>query len=386
MSVFRKQSRADHVYISGSSEGGNDFIPAFRGSGRLQSGEVDSKVFGNPMFDDEPTDKLARGSNPFAKNVDMRRQGSVATSSPLKQAFVDADEPAPAPVKSIIRPSSIPKEVSVDAWERELREMVKSHLRLEAIRRPAPSDGMVQCYVKRVKNFFGTHCSFQVHLESNHEFLLAARRRKKSKVSSYVISQDLEDLKRDTDNCLAKLKANFSGTEYMLWGKSADPTVRKGYAKEKLCINFKQNSSKGGALEGGPRSMITCMPIPETKWEPDTDKGTGLEECLVQAVRHELPPQLDRKLCMLATKPAEYDESLKGYTLDFKGRVKEASVKNFQLVHWDHTRDQKGAQVALQFGKVEEDQYVLDFSYPLNVELAFAIALASIDTKLCYTY
>lgn len=45
----------------------------------------------------------------------------------------------------------------------------------------------------------------QMHLDNGNAFLMAARKRKKSKVSSYVLSQDLEDLKRDTDNCLAKV-------------------------------------------------------------------------------------------------------------------------------------------------------------------------------------
>lgn len=44
-----------------------------------------------------------------------------------------------------------------------------------------------------------------MHLDNGNAFLMAARKRKKSKVSSYVLSQDLEDLKRDTDNCLAKV-------------------------------------------------------------------------------------------------------------------------------------------------------------------------------------
>jgi hypothetical protein len=54
------------------------------------------------------------------------------------------------------------------------------------VRLPAPSSGLVRCYVKRVKNFFGTHCSFQMHLDNGDVFLLAARRRKKSKVSRWV--------------------------------------------------------------------------------------------------------------------------------------------------------------------------------------------------------
>lgn len=48
-------------------------------------------------------------------------------------------------------------------------------------------------------------------------------------------------------------------------------------------------------------------------------------------------------------------------------------MKNFQLVHWDHNTDRKGAQLMLQFGKKEEDVYALDFAYPMTPLVAFAI-------------
>ncbi len=37
--------------------------------------------------------------------------------------------------------------------------------------------------------------------------MMAARKRMKSKASCYVISKSIEDLKRDTDNCIAKVNA-----------------------------------------------------------------------------------------------------------------------------------------------------------------------------------
>ena len=131
-----------------------------------------------------------------------------------------------------------PRSKSLATWEAEVKHMLSMNSREEAVMRPAPSAGMIHCYIKRIKGFFGSHASFMMHLENEDIFLLAARRRKKSKTSSYVISLDREDLKRDTDNCLSKLKANFVGTEYMLWGKS-DTNVKKGYGTELCCINFK---------------------------------------------------------------------------------------------------------------------------------------------------
>eukprot|EP00798_Chlamydomonas_sp_ICE-L_P021701 gene21701-28725_t len=270
-------------------------------------------------------------------------------------------------------------------WENDVKEMIQSQQHTHtAYKWAAPRDVLVKCYVKRVKHLFGTHCSFQMHLENGDVFLLAARRRKKSKASSYVISQDLDDLKRDTDNCVAKLKANFTGTEYMLWGQGGGDSQKKGYTKEEACINFKHSSLTGS---GGPRSMLAGLPLPDSQWLPGSapDGFDSLSNSIEMARNHELSPQLERELGMLATKPAEYDEASKSFTLDFKGRVKEGSVKNFQLVHWDHSTDRKGSNVTLQFGKIEEDLYALDFSYPFNMEVAFAIAIASIDTKLCYS-
>lgn len=61
--------------------------------------------------------------------------------------------------------------------------------------------------------------------------------------------------------------------------------------------------------------------------------------------------------------------------LDFKGRVREVSLKNFQLVHWDHNRNQLGTDLVLLFGKKEHSEYAVDFCYPMNALQAFALGM-----------
>eukprot|EP00967_Tisochrysis_lutea_P037403 scaffold44963_cov20-Tisochrysis_lutea.AAC.1 len=61
------------------------------------------------------------------------------------------------------------------------------------------------------------------------------------------------------------------------------------------------------------------------------------------------------------------------YTLNFDKRIKIASVKNLQLVSWDHNSDAQGENVMLQFGKLGEDLFALDFGYPFTIESAFAL-------------
>ena len=38
--------------------------------------------------------------------------------------------------------------------------------------------------------------------------------------------------------------------------------------------------------------------------------------------------------------------------------------------------------VVLQFGRIFEDEFTMDYNYPMNAVQAFAIALSSFDSKL----
>jgi tubby and related proteins len=98
---------------------------------------------------------------------------------------------------------------------------------------------------------------------------------------------------------------------------------------------------------------------------------------------------------ILRNKTPRWHEHLQCWCLNFRGRVTVASVKNFQLVA--ATQPAAGAptpsqaapapppeheKVILQFGKVGEDMFTMDYRYPLSTFQAFAICLSSFDTKL----
>lgn len=89
---------------------------------------------------------------------------------------------------------------------------------------------------------------------------------------------------------------------------------------------------------------------------------------------------------VLRNKAPRWHEHLQCWCLNFHGRVTVASVKNFQLVA---TVDQsqpggKGDEetVLLQFGKVGDDHFTMDYRQPLSAFQAFAICLTSFGTKL----
>jgi len=91
---------------------------------------------------------------------------------------------------------------------------------------------------------------------------------------------------------------------------------------------------------------------------------------------------------VLKNKCPRWHEQLQCWCLNFRGRVTVASVKNFQLVAAGEPAGpgQSGPdldkQVLLQFGKVGNDMFTMDYRYPLSAFQAFAICLSSFDTKL----
>lgn len=109
---------------------------------------------------------------------------------------------------------------------------------------------------------------------------------------------------------------------------------------------------------------------------------------------------------VLRARAPRYSEAMKSYCLNFCGRVAVASVKNFQLELVDEAGRPVAAAAAgaagaaapdgggvgggaapppppvLQFGKVSDDVFTLDYCHPISALQAFMVALASCDSKL----
>lgn len=68
---------------------------------------------------------------------------------------------------------------------------------------------------------------------------------------------------------------------------------------------------------------------------------------------------------------------MQAFVLNFNGRVDKASVKNFQLID-----NEDENRIYLQFGRVGDQEFTLDFQWPFSPMQAFAVALTSFDNKL----
>ncbi|XP_051770032.1 tubby protein homolog [Ctenopharyngodon idella] len=246
--------------------------------------------------------------------------------------------------------------------------------------RPAPRDVTIQCRITRDRRGVekGIYPTYYLHMEKEdgkRVFLMAGRKRKKCKTSNYLISIDPTDLSRDTDSYIGKLRSNVLGTKFTVYDNGENPE-RKQFIKEtdtlrqELAAIYYEKNVLGFK---GPRKMTVIIPGMHEN-----------DERVVIQPKNELESLLTRyengnkeNLVTLVNKSPSWNEQTQSYVLNFHGRVTQASVKNFQIVHPDNVD-----YIVMQFGRVAEDVFSMDYSFPMCALQAFAITLSSFDGKL----
>ncbi|KAH7522990.1 hypothetical protein JRO89_XSUnG0085800 [Xanthoceras sorbifolium] len=225
------------------------------------------------------------------------------------------------------------------------------------------------------------------------KFLLAARRYRRGAHTEYIISLDADDLSQGSNAYVGKLSSDFLGTNFMIYdsqpphsgakpssGRASRRFASKQISPQVPAGNFEvgQVSYKFNLLKSrGPRRMVCSLKCPSSVEIAD-DKD--LDDLKMK------PETAVSGYTILKNKSPRWHEHLQCWCLNFHGRVTVASVKNFQLVA---TVDQsqpggKGDEetVLLQFGKVGDDTFTMDYRQPLSAFQAFAICLTSFGTKL----
>ena len=92
-------------------------------------------------------------------------------------------------------------------------------------------------------------------------------------------------------------------------------------------------------------------------------------------------------LLVYETKKPSWSEKLSAWTLNFNGRVKKASKKNFLLVqnggtHDDDEAAEEGGKTYIRFGKHSKHRFILDFRRPLSPVVALGICVSTFSKKI----
>ncbi|XP_070627531.1 tubby-related protein 2 isoform X2 [Bos indicus] len=212
-------------------------------------------------------------------------------------------------------------------------------------------------------------------LASNKHFLLAGRKRKRSKTSNYLISLDPTDLSRDGDNFVGKVRSNVLGTKFSIFDNGVNPERKHFFPetariREELGAVCYETNVLGFR---GPRKMNVIIPEINAQNQRICVQPQNEQESLLSRLQR----GASQGLVLLQNKAPSWNDESGAYVLNFHGRVTRASVKNFQIVHPDDPD-----YLVLQFGRVAPDTFTMDFRFPLCPLQAFAICLSSFDGKL----
>ncbi|XP_036618200.1 tubby protein homolog [Trichosurus vulpecula] len=247
--------------------------------------------------------------------------------------------------------------------------------------RPAPQGITIKCRITRDKKGMdrGMYPTYYLHMEredGKKVFLLAGRKRKKSKTSNYLISVDPTDLSRGGESFVGKLRSNLMGTKFTVYNNGVNPmktsssNLESANIRQELAAICYETNVLGFK---GPRKMSVIIPGMSMVHERVSIRPRNEQETLLARW---LSKSTDTVI-ELHNKTPVWNDDTQSYVLNFHGRVTQASVKNFQIIHANDPD-----YIVMQFGRVAEDVFTMDYNYPMCVLQAFAIALSSFDSKL----
>ncbi|KAF3339827.1 tubby-like F-box protein 1 [Carex littledalei] len=263
-----------------------------------------------------------------------------------------------------------------------------------SLKQPGPKDSPMQCFIKRNKknSTFFLYLGLTQSFADKGKFLLAARRYRNRAHIEYAISTDPEDLFQESNSYVGKLRSDFLGTKYQIYdsqapyagAKASNSRSTRRFGSKRISpqvpsANYETGHAhyKFNLLKSrGPRRMHCTLqsPISSSFTEQDPQPSDRNEDDATKLVMNK--PQIGT--VVLKNKAPRWHEHLQCWCLNFHGRVTVASVKNFQLVSTEGDEE----TVILQFGKVGDDMFTMDYRHPLSAFQAFAICLTSFGTKL----
>ncbi|XP_014260295.1 protein king tubby [Cimex lectularius] len=243
----------------------------------------------------------------------------------------------------------------------------------------APQQIQYKCRITRDRKGMdrGLYPTYFLHLEREFGkkiFLLAGRKRKKSTTSNYLISTDPTDLSRGGEAFIGKLRSNLLGTQFTVYDNGRSPksinSKDQVRPRQELAAVVYDTNVLGFK---GPRKMTVILPGMTANNQRLQITPSDETESLLECYRSKIMDNL----IQLHNKTPVWNDDTQSYVLNFHGRVTQASVKNFQIVH-----DSDVDYVVMSFGRIAEDVFTMDYRYPMCALQAFAIALSSFDSKL----
>ena len=225
--------------------------------------------------------------------------------------------------------------------------------------------------IRCTENKFGPKYTLYLQDGEDRIELVAMKKMTSTNYHIYDMSRGApiqKKLSKKSGNYLGKLKGvSGKNPEYSLYTNSNAKEQMAAFKFTKVGLT---KQIKVGQL---PRRLHVLIPPVSEEGVHQTYK-TAADSDMLERFKN----KVTGKMQIFVTKEPTFERGQ--YRLNFKGRVTTPSVKNFQIVHTvDGETQSKTSDVIVQFGRVAENSFHLDFKKPFNAFQAFAMALAQFD-------
>jgi len=270
--------------------------------------------------------------------------------------------PPPPPPRPISSPSPLvppPRETNA------LRDMAYMGVEVPPLD-PAPQDArtcLLHAVVKRKKGALMSSQMFELSLSSAPDnTILAAKRVSTGSSHYYFFEAGKKKPFARVRDAPADAKFHDTSSEMALYGHQR---ASRGGAPREIGVILEPSPAAAGDARAANDFLATvsggsASPAP----------GGGASGNLFERFSH----QDGGLVVMMQRDPAKRDGK---YSLDFRGRGKVASVKNFQLIVASDHESFNREEIVLQFCKVAANRFHLDFAPPFTPATAFALAVST---------
>ncbi|KAE8606042.1 hypothetical protein XENTR_v10010582 [Xenopus tropicalis] len=263
----RKEKKAKQKGIDGPA--------AFQDEASSPGSQVQILTVGQSGHEEEATETAASGQQQGKQDlrITMQKKGiSSSMNFDEEEDEEDEDSSSSSQLNSSTRPgSATSKKSSKETVSAPSPPSNEPSIDVEDLEefsmRPAPQGVTIKCRITRDKKGMdrGMYPTYYLHLEredGKKVFLLAGRKRKKSKTSNYLISIDPTDLSRGGESFIGKLRSNLMGTKFTVYDNGVNPgkttsSLEASNLRQELAAICYETNVLGFK---GPRKMSVIIP------------------------------------------------------------------------------------------------------------------------------
>ncbi len=186
---------------------------------------------------------------------------------------------------------------------------------------------------------------YQMSLDNDPDTIIFAIR--ESENSNFILSKNKANFSKFSVDYIGEIEANFWGTQFDIYDNGYSKALVDKIGKELL-----SERRLLGKIIYETNIMGECPRYFKSELYTTTSSHS------------------------LKNLEPEWNVKMNCYCLNFYGRVKKASARNFQMIYYDDIDN-----ILLQHGKESSNEFNIDFREPFNYVTAFAHSLVSIGRK-----